>query len=54
MGFNSGFKGLKASIFVSAILVAQNIITLYCINTRTLYHGPSTTDVRTQTWSEHY
>jgi len=38
-------NGLIASISVSAILVARNVITLYCINTRTLYHGPSTTDV---------
>ena len=37
-----------------AILVAQNVITLYCINTRTLYQGPSTTDIRTETRSEHY
>ena len=36
---------LIASISVLAILVARNIITLCCINTRTLYHGPSTTDV---------
>ena len=39
------FLLLIASISVSAILVARNVITLYCINTRTLYHGPSTTDV---------
>jgi len=39
------FLSLIASISVSAILVARNIITLCCINTRTLYHGPSTTDV---------
>ena len=37
-----------------AILVAQNVITLYCINTRTLYQGPSITDVRTETRSERY
>jgi len=43
MGFNSGFKGLIASVW--AILVARNVITLYCINTRTRHHGPSTTDV---------
>ena len=41
-------------ISVSAILLARNVITLYCINTRTLYHGPSTTNVRTDTRSEHY
>ena len=45
MGFNSGFKKLIASISVSAMLVALNVITPCCINTRTLYHGPSTTDV---------
>jgi len=45
---------LIASISVSAILVARNVITLYCINIRTLYHGPNTTDVRTETRSEHY
>jgi len=43
-----------APISVSAKLVARNVITLYCINTRTLYHGPSTTDVHTETRSEHY
>jgi len=54
LSYSAFFCFLKASIFVSAILVARNVITLYCINTRTLYHGPSTTDVRTQTRSEHY
>ena len=39
------FLLLIASISVSAILVARNVITLCCINTRTLHHGPSTTDV---------
>jgi len=39
------FLLLIASISVSAILVARNIVTLCCINTRTLYHSPSTTDV---------
>jgi len=34
-----------ASISVSAILVARNVITLCCINTRTLYHAPGTPDV---------
>jgi len=54
LSYSAFFCFLMASIFVSAILVARNVITLYCINTRTLYHGPSTTDVRTQTRSEHY
>ena len=54
LSYSAFFCFLMASIFVSAILVAQNVITLYCINTRTLYHGQSTTDVRTQTRSEHY
>ena len=45
---------LIASISVWAILVARNVITLYCINTRTLYHGLSTTDVCTETQSEHF
>jgi len=45
---------LIASISVWARLVARNVITLYCINTRTLYHGLSTTDVRTETRSERY
>jgi len=44
---------LMASISVWAILVARNIIMLYCINTCTLYHGLSTTDIHTETWSEH-
>jgi hypothetical protein len=39
------FVSLIPSISVSAILVARNVITLCRINTRTLYHGPSTTDV---------
>ena len=54
LSYSAFFCFLMASIFVSAILIARNVITLYCINTRTLYHGPSTTDVRTQTRSEHY
>jgi len=45
---------LIASILVWTILVARNVITLCCINTRTLYHGPSTTDVCTETRSKHY
>jgi len=39
------FLWLMASILVLAILVARTVITLCCINTCTLYHGPSTTDV---------
>jgi len=54
LSYSASFCFLKASKFVSAILVARNVITLYCINTRTLHHGPSTADVRTQTRSEHY
>jgi hypothetical protein len=54
LSYSAFFCFLMASIFVSAILVARNVITLYCINTRTLYHSPSTTDVHIQTRSEHY
>jgi len=54
LSYSAFFCFLMASILVSAILVARNVITLYCMNTRTLYHGLSTTDVRTQTRSEHY
>ena len=54
LSYSAFFCFLMASILVSAILVARNVITLYCMDTRTLYHGPSTADVRTQTPSEHY
>jgi len=40
------FLIINSMISVSAILVARNVITLCCIiNIRTLYHGPSTSDV---------
>jgi len=54
LSYSAFFRFLMASIFVSAILVARNVITLYYMDTGTLYHGPSTTDVRTQTPTEHY
>jgi len=54
IGYILPTRTYRYRISVWAILVARNVITLYCINTRTLYDGPSTTDVRTDTRSEHY